>query len=508
MNPVLTPEEAAALDVASEERGVPTSLLMENAGRQLAMAAATVAGGVYGRRAVVVCGKGNNGGDGLVAARHLARLGVRVAVILLEEPAEGAPKHQAARLGEVAGIRVGGAADLEREVGRADVVLDCIFGTGFRGTPEGDIAVAISTINDSGAPVLAADIPSGVDGRTGAVTGSAVQAAVTIAFGVAKPGDLLFPGAGYAGLVEVVDIGFPGDLISTHLWEVEPDDVTALIPERLPDTTKREAGNVLVVGGSATMTGAVCLAAAAAYRSGAGLVTVAVPESILPIVQASLSEPVFIALPEADAEVGGGIAPLALDVLWDGLGDYGAIAVGPGMGRSPGAAEFARALVAAAPRGLVVDADALNAFEGNLEAFDDRGSADIVLTPHVGEFARLTGMSPDNVRADRVAAVRDLAARLGVSVLLKGSHTLIGEPSQEVRINPTGSSALATGGTGDVLSGAIAALMARGLESFDAATVGAYVHGVAGSLAGLEFGDGATAGDVSSMLPIAFEGVA
>lgn len=425
-------------------------------------------------------------------------------MVLLEHPAQGAPNDQLARLSEVAGIRVGGPSDLEREVARADVALDCLFGTGFRGTPEGEVADAIATLNGAEAPVLAADIPSGVDGATGAVAGVAVRAAVTLAFGVAKPGDLLFPGAEYAGLVEVVDIGFPGDLISTHLWEVEPEDVSALIPERRPDTTKREAGNVLVVGGSGTMTGAVCLAAESAYRAGAGLVTVAAPGSILPVIQSSLLEPVFIALPEED----GAISPSALEVLWDGLGDYGAIVVGPGMGRSPSAAEFSRALVAAAPRGLVVDADALNAFEGRLADFDDRGSADIVLTPHLREFSRLSGMEIEEVRADRVAAVRELAARLGASVLLKGSRTLIGEPSREVRINPTGSSALATGGTGDVLSGAIAALMSRGLESFDAATVAAYVHGIAGSLASLEFGDGAIAGDVCSMLPAAFEGVA
>jgi NAD(P)H-hydrate epimerase len=426
---------------------------------------------------------------------------VRVAVTLLEAPAEGLPREQAARLGEVAGIRVGGFDDLERELERADVVLDCIFGTGFRGKPEGDFCEAIELVNDMGVPVLSADIPSGVDGATGAVAGVAVQAAVTLTFGAAKPGALLFPGAGFAGLVEVVDIGFPGDLVSSRLWEVEASDVASLLPQRPLDTTKREAGNVLVVGGSATMTGAVCLAAQSAYRAGAGLVTVAVPESILPVVQGTLVEAVFVALPEED----GGIAPAAMDVLRDGLDDYGAISVGPGMGRSEAAAVFARALVAAAPRGLVVDADALNAFAGALGGFDDRGRADIVLTPHIGEFARLTGRDTDDIRADRVAAVRELSSQIGANVLLKGSSTLIGEPSGEVRINTTGSSALATGGTGDVLSGAIAALIARGMESFDAATAASFVHGIAGSLAALEFGDGVTAGDVCAMLPLAFE---
>ena len=506
MRPVLTPAEASALERASEALGVTTVSLMENAGRATAMAASDVAGGIYGRRAVIVCGKGNNGGDGLVAARHLSRWGMRVSVVMVEDPSSlaGLAAVNLARLVEAPGVRVVGLTALERELARADIVADCIFGTGFRGVPEGAHAQAILAINGSEVPVLAVDIPSGVNGENGVVAGEAVSATVTVTFGAAKAGLVLYPGAAHAGLVEVADIGFPSELVTSDLLMVERDDIACLLPERQPETHKRSTGVVLVVGGSRSMTGAVCLAAEAAYRAGAGLVTVAVPEGILPVIEAAVLEATFLPLPET---ADGTIAADAFKVIWERLGSFDAIAVGPGMSSHEESAEFTRALVAAAPKGMVVDADGLNAFAGHLEAFDDRGSADLVLTPHVGEFARLTDATSADVEADRVARVRELSARVGATVLLKGSRTLIAEPSGEVRINPTGSSALATAGTGDVLTGTIAALMARGLESYDAATVGAYVHGLAGLVAASQLGEGTTAGDVAGTLPEVLEEV-
>ncbi len=506
MKPVLTPAEAAALDSASEAAGITTAWLMENAGRATAMAAADLAGGVYGRRAVIVCGKGNNGGDGLVAARHLSRSGMRVSVVMMEDPTSltGLAASNFARLAEAPGVRVRGLQELDRELARADVVTDAIFGTGFRGAPEGAYARAISAINGSEVPVLAVDIPSGVDGTNGTVAGEAVAASVTVTFGAAKAGLVLYPGAAFAGLVEVADIGFPPELVVGDLLMVEREDVAARLPERAPDSHKRATGVVLIVGGSRNMTGAVCLAADAAYRAGAGLVTVAMPEGILPVIESAVLEATFLPLPET---ADGTIAAAAFDVLWERLGSFDAIAVGPGMSTHEETAGFTRALMAAAPKGLVMDADGLNAFAGRLEEFDDRGSADLVLTPHVGEFARLMGISSAEVQTDRVARVRELAARIGATVLLKGTRTLIAEPSGVVRINPTGSSALATAGTGDVLTGTIAALMARGLDSYDAATVGAYVHGLAGLVAASQLGEGTTAGDVAGSLPETLEEV-
>ncbi len=517
MRPVLSPAEAAGLDRACEDRGIAMSWLMENAGDALARATVDEAGGVYGRRAVVVCGKGNNGGDGLVAARLLDTWGMRVSVVLLEGPEAfaGPVAGNLARLTHTA-ARVRALDALPRELDRADVAIDAIFGTGFHGVADGVAAEAIIAMNEAATPVVAADIPSGVDGATGAVDGPAVLADVTVTFGVLKPGVVFFPGAACSGAIEVADIGFPDDLIDGGLAVTESSDVARLLPVRAPDTNKRGTGVVLVVGGSRTMTGAPGLVATAAYRAGAGLVTVAVPESVLPVVETAVPEATFIALPETEE---GAIAAEAFKLLWDRLGDFDAFAIGPGLGRNEETAEFARSLAAAVPQALVLDADGLNAFAGRPEELTDRGAPELVLTPHAGEFARLAGGTPEDAVRDRVASVRSLAGRTQATVLLKGSRTAIGAPgmaetglddavhADPVRINVTGGPALATAGSGDVLTGTIAAMLSRGLTAFDAATAGAFVHGLAGLIAGQELGEGTTAGDVCDQLPRAIRGV-
>jgi NAD(P)H-hydrate epimerase len=496
---VLTPAEAGALDRDSQARGISAATLMENAGREVAQAAAAVAGGVYGVRAVVVCGKGNNGGDGLVAARHLARWGVRVTVLMME-PAEDLREPAAtnvARLAETdVRIRPFSRSSLAREVARADVAVDAIFGTGFRGFPEEEWAAAIGGLNEGGAPVVAVDIPSGVNGETGAVEGEAVWADVTVTFGAVKTGVVLLPGAERAGIVEVADIGFPRDLIRSDLWLMEQRDVAELLPSRELETHKRESGWAFVIGGSRLMTGAVSLAASAAYHAGAGLVTVAVPEGILPVVQSAVREATFLPLPETPA---GTIAASAADVLAERLPHAHAVALGPGMTTDEETAGFIRGLVASCPVPIVLDADGLNAFAGRASELAS-SRADLVLTPHAGEFARLSGDGAKAVAADRVGHVRTLAAETRATVLLKGTRTLVGTPEGHVRVNPTGGSFLATGGTGDVLTGAIAGFLARGLAPVDAASAAAYLHGRAGALAAARGGEGTTAGDVGDHL--------
>ena len=500
MKPVLSPAESAALDRESRARGITVDTLMENAGRAVARAALGVIGGAYGRRAVVVCGKGNNGGDGFVAARHLARPGVRVAVLLLAD--EGSLADETAanfrRLAEV-GIeaRPFSAERMNRELARADVAIDAVFGTGFRGRPEGAHAEAIAAMNRSSAPVVAVDIPSGVNGETGAVDGEAAYALVTVTFGAAKLGVVLFPGAAHSGLVQVVDIGFLPDLVKSDLLLVEEEDVSAVLPHRRPDDEKRRTGVVLVIGGSREMTGAVRLMAEAAYRSGAGLVSVAAPASVVPVVQVGLAEATFVPLPETEH---GTVAKAALDVLGERLGAFDSIAIGPGLTRNDETAEFVRALVGTSQVPMVLDADGLNAFEGRAGQIAER-RADVVLTPHAGEFARLAGIPPADVLHDRVGHARKLAGEVQGVVLLKGRPALVASPSGEVRINPTGGPSLATAGSGDVGTGAIAALVARGLDPLEAATAGAYVHGLAGTLAGMDLGEGTTARDVLEKLP-------
>ena len=471
---------------------------MERAGLAVAHAAADLARGAYGRRAVVVCGKGNNGGDGLVAARHLAAWGMGVAVLLLPDPSTlrdpaAANFH---RLGRVRTLPFSESA-LIRELGRADVAIDGIFGTGFRGLADGQQAAAIDILNKSRVPVVAVDIPSGVEADTGMVRGSAVRAAATVTFGAPKIGALLFPGAAHAGTVQVADIGFPEDLLVGDILLVEGEDVSSMLPVREPEDHKRRTGVVLIVAGSRLMSGAPWLVAQGAYRAGAGLVTVAVPEGIAPMVQARLAEATFLRLPEGPA---GSVAESAWGVLEPKLDGFDAVAVGPGLSTEDETPAFVRRLLRESSVPIVADADAINAFAGRPGELADRAS-EAVITPHAGEFGRLFGMPSSEILEDRIGLARKAAVETRSVVVLKGPRTLVAIPDGEVRVNPTGSPTLATGGTGDVLTGAVGTFLARGLRPADAATAAVYLHGVAGEIAGESFGEGTESGDVARALP-------
>ena len=499
MKPILTPQEAVELDRATQAAGVAAEVLMERAGRAVARAVLDLLGGAYGRRAVVVCGKGNNGGDGYVAARVLARTGMRVTVHAVEPVAE-LREPAAANARRVAGetdvvVRPVSAARLAADLSRADVSVDAVFGTGFRGLPEDEWADAIDELNRSDVPVVAVDIPSGVEGETGAVRGSAVVADLTVTFGAAKVGAVLLPGAELAGDVRVVDVGFRGEALRAGAWLAEPSDVAATWPSRDADTHKRASGVLVVVAGSRGMTGAPALIAEAAARVGAGLVIVAAPASALAGVQAAMTEAVAVPLAETrDGAVAEGAVPSILEALERA----DALAIGPGL--TTEAAPVVRAVLGASPVPAVLDADGLNAFAGDAASLADR-SVDAVLTPHLGEFGRLTGVKGSDVDADRLGHVRALASTSRAVVLLKGSRTVIADPAGDVRINPTGSPVLATAGSGDVLTGVIGGLLARGVPALDAATSGAYVHGIAGTLAGRATVEGTLARDVIAHLP-------
>jgi NAD(P)H-hydrate epimerase len=501
MKPVLTPEQAVDLDRETQARGVAAAELMERAGRAVARAAREVAGGAYGRRAVVVCGKGNNGGDGLVAARHLDRLGLRTTVVLLEDPEElrEPAASNARRMAEVPGVRVRTFHErgLERELARANVAVDALFGTGFRGMPEDAWAAAIAALNAGEAPVVAVDIPSGVHGGTGAVEGEAVRAELTVTFGAAKLGAVLMPGAEHAGVVRVVDIGFADELMRPRAWLTEPSDVAAWLPSRDTDTHKRASGVLVVVAGSRGMTGAARLIAAAAGRIGAGLVTVASPQGAVPQIQAGLTEPTFLPLPET-AE--GTVAADAAAPVLERLEAADALAIGPGLTTDERTVAFVRDVVRRSPVPVVLDADGLNAFTGDGAGLADR-QADAVLTPHVGEFSRLTGVKARDLDADRPTHVRALATQANAVTLLKGNRTAIAAPDGGLFVNVTGSPVLATAGTGDVLTGMIGGLLARGVAPQEAAAAGAYLHGLAGLFAGRDLGEGAVAGDVLQRVP-------
>jgi len=447
----------------------------------------------------VVCGKGNNGGDGLVAARYLERWGMGVTVLTLADPDsfQGPARANFDRFAAPGGRwKAFSPEALRRELDRSEVAVDAIFGTGFRGAPEGEFAAAIDGLG-SGPPVVAVDIPSGVEGDTGAVRAASVAAAVTVTFGALKPGLVFQPGAAHRGEVVVADIGFPPDLVRSDLSLVEAAAGPRALPSRDPETTKRRVGVVLLLAGSRVMTGAAILAATAATRAGAGLVTLAVPEGILPVVEAGLTEGTFLPPPET---ADGTVSEAAWPVLQEQLSRVSAAAMGPGLTTNLSTSELVRTFVREATVPFVLDADGLNAFVGRSNDLAER-SADAVLSPHLGEFGRLTGLNPNEVAEDRVGHARKAAAEFRCTMLLKGSRTVVAEPDGRATVNPTGGPYLASGGTGDVLTGTVAALLAQGLRAADAAMAGAYVHGLAGRIAADEIGDAAVASDLLSRLP-------
>ena len=474
MKPLLTPAEMAEADRRTIEAGTPVEVLMDRAGRAVAWGVREVCGGVYGRRGVVVCGKGNNGGDGLVAARVLRGWGVRVDTFALEDGID--------------------AARFERAIARADVFVDAMFGTGFTGELEGDAARVVDTVAGYSVAVVAVDIPSGVNGLTGAVDGPAVSADRTVTFAARKPGLLFEPGRSHAGVVTVADIGI--DVGTPQAGVTEAADVSAWIPRRAPDTHKWAVGGVMVVGGTLGMTGAPMLVSRAVLRAGAGIVWCGMPGEAA--AAASGSEVITVALP---ATPDGALDARAASVVLRELDRFGSLVVGPGLGRDERTQSAVIQLVADAPVPLVLDADGLNALRGDLAPLRMRHTmleATAVLTPHDGEFTRLMGEPPGK---DRIAAARRLAAATDAVVLLKGSATVIAEPGGgRIAVNPTGGPWLASAGTGDVLSGIIGALLARGCDAFSAAAAGALIHGRAADRAGHT---GMIAGDLIEAIPAA-----
>jgi NAD(P)H-hydrate epimerase len=447
--------------------GYPDSMaeLMEHAGT--AVAERALAAFADARSFAVVCGKGSNGGDGRVAARVLGGQGREARIV--EAAGEEAP-----------------------DLGEPDVIVDALFGTGFSGEPRPEAARVIEAINASPAPVVAVDVPSGVDSSTGEVVGAAVRAEVTVTFQWRKLGLVVAPGRFHAGTVHVADIGLR-EADGIEASALEPPDLLH-VPARAPGDSKYTAGAVLVVGGSRGLTGAVCLAAEAALRADAGYVAVAAPASALPILEQRLLEPVKRPCPE-DAE--GRLTEDAAETILAQAERAGAIALGPGLGRSDGTKALVRRLLAELEKPVVVDADAL----WQLEPWSGRAPA--VLTPHAGELGRLLGKESSWVDAHRLAAVREAAEQFEQVVLLKGADTLVARRGEPLLVSDLGPPALATAGTGDVLTGVVAAFLAKGLPAQRAAAVGAAAHGFAGSLA--DFPRGLVAGDLLQFLPQAFE---
>ena len=479
---------------AIDERGVPSLELMEAAGEAVAEAVREVAETGPVR---VVCGKGNNGGDGLVAARLLASTGHEVDTLLLW-PASELSDDAAANLKrldreprEVAASEV--AAALEG----SGAVVDAIFGTGFEGAPREPADAAIAAINSCGARVVAADIASGVDASTGEAEGAAVNADVTVSFHAAKLGHWIAPGKDHTGELRVAPIGIPDGAPRRPAAGLIGDDVLGLAPTRAPGSTKFTSGEVLVVGGSRGLTGAVCLAASAAIRGGAGYATVAVPADLEPIFEAKLTEVMSRGFGAGDGHLAAGDAEAIAEAAERAKG----VVLGPGLGRAGASKALARALASEIEAPLLIDADGLNAHAGHLDDLAGR-SGGTVLTPHVGELGRLLERDSDEVSAHRLASAREAAERSGAVVVLKGDDTIVAE-GERTAISRGGAAALATAGTGDVLSGVVGAMLARGLEPFEAACAGVHAQQRAGRIAAERIGlpESVIAGDVIQALP-------
>jgi hydroxyethylthiazole kinase-like uncharacterized protein yjeF len=492
LDPLFEAAEMRAADAwAIGEQGVPSLDLMERAGAGLARVTAAAARPGPVR---VVIGKGNNGGDGLVVARLLREEGHEVDVLATVPPGElqGDPAVNLDRLRGAAPEPFG--PELLEGSG---AVVDALLGTGFEGSPREPLASAIAAINSQDAPVVACDVPSGVNASTGEVEGEAARAAVTATFHGSKIGLHVEPGKSHAGRVEVVEIGIPRGAPSAATAGLISERVLGLYPRRERTGSKFTSGVVVVAGGSLGLTGAPTMAARSAQRAGAGYVQVAVPAPVQPAVDLRLLEQMSRALPDED----GFHTAAGVEVVAEMAARAGAVVLGPGIGRAESAVEFARGVTAAVHTPLVVDADGLNAHAGRLELFRERESP-TVLTPHEGELGRLLEVDSDEIKARRLEHAREAAERSGAVVLLKGDDTIVAAPGGLVAINPAGTPALATAGTGDVLSGLIGALLAKGLAAVEAAALGALAHGLAGRAAADRVGvEHVMAGDVIDTLP-------
>lgn len=502
---VLTAAQMREVDRRTSELGIPSIILMENAGHRVMEVLEKHYAPLAGQRIVVICGKGNNGGDGLVVARQLhTRVHPHsLYVVMAGDPGEmkgdAAANFQMLR---AAGCTV--STSITAEMEQATLIIDAVLGTGIHGGAEGRSLELIRAINNGfpAAEVVAVDVPSGLDSDSGKLPGEAVQANHTVTFTAPKPCLVLSPAREYAGRVHVGAIGSPADLYdkdpSVFLSLSESSLFSHLFSPRPKDSNKGLYGHVLVIAGARGKTGAAAMAGIAALRAGAGLSTVASAESAITAIASHAPEIMTEPLPETDI---GSISIRALDpsVLPAITAKKNVIALGPGMGTHPDTGQLIRRLVEELRVPMVIDADGLNA----LDRKDLRGRAPRILTPHPGEMSRLTGKTVAEVQADRIGLARGFAQERGVHLVLKGNRSVIAAPDGRVWINPTGSPAMATGGTGDVLTGLIAGLVAQFPDQLEAALLAAvYLHGRAGELGAAKLGEKALiATDLFDYLP-------
>lgn len=509
---VATAAEMQALDRrAATECGIPSLLLMENAGAETVRELLAAFPRTRESRVLILCGRGNNGGDGFVVARRLLGRGMAVCTMLLarREEVQGDARINLDILHTLgaAPVEVGDTSAVREALAAADVVVDALLGTGAQGPARGVIAETIGYVNQAARPVVSVDVPSGLGADAPEAPGPAIRAAVTVTFALPKPSLVLFPAALHAGTVRVVDIGIPQSLwvdAPMTLGVLEAADVAPAFPVREAAAHKGTFGHVLLIAGSVGKSGAAALAALGALRVGAGLATVAVPASLHDIMENKLTEAMTVPVPETDART---MAGEALDTLLGLAEGKDAVAIGPGLGTHPSTQALVRELVARLRIPMVVDADGINALAGAGDTL--RGAAaPVVLTPHPGECSRLLAAPVAQILRERIPLVHKAVEDFGVTLVLKMARTIVGAPGDGIAVVPTGNPGMATGGTGDVLTGVIAGLMGRGVSAARAARAGAYLHGLAGDLAAERVGPEAMlAGDLLACVPDAIRRV-
>jgi len=512
--PVLTAAEMRQADRQTiDEIGLPGVVLMENAGSAVAEVIRKRFPAL--RRPAILCGRGNNGGDGFVVARRLQDLRPEVYLMgIRDDVRDDARVHLDVlerSVGKVVEVADALAWERTRErLRRSDLVVDALLGTGLKDAPTGLVADAIkdlTRLRELGVPVLAVDLPSGIPSDSGDLPWPVVPASLTVTFASPKYGHVLPPACDWVGELVTVDIGIPKAVLEKQqpkLFLLEAADAARAFPERTPESHKGTYGHLLIVAGSIGKTGAAVLAATGALRSGVGLVTVATPVNALPLVAAGRPEVMTEPIPVTAA---GNLSREACDRVLSLAASRDAVVIGPGLGQEPGVREFVREFVRRCPVPLLVDADGLNALappaggriRGALDALEL--GRPTVLTPHPGETARLSGLRPEEIQKRRLETARGLARETGALVVLKGHRTLVVDSTGRAAVNPTGNPGLATAGTGDVLAGMIGALLARH-EAWDACNAGVYLHGLAGDLAAARRGQASlVAGDVLEALP-------
>ncbi len=504
---LVTAAQMAAIDRRAIAGGIPSLKLMEVAGLGVVQVLADVLDGFAQRQLVVLCGKGNNGGDGFVVARHAVMQGASVQVFLAApvDDVQGDVRVNLDRLPVPVCQLSNEFSAVRNALKKADGVVDALLGTGIRGGARGCIADVIGLLETVACPIVSVDVPSGLDADTGRINGPCVTATCTVTFAKPRLGHFFYPGRSQCGRLHVVDIGIPETAIEAENVEtylISPAMARHLLPHRAPNAHKGDCGRVAVVAGSVGLTGAAALSATAALKSGAGLVTLCVPESLNDILEAKVTEAMTKSVPEVrkarclSLRAYGEILRLAKQA--------DALAIGPGLGTHRETVALVRRLVCNVKVPTVIDADGLNALSGDLDAVKSC-NAPLILTPHLGEFSRLTGQSIDAIKRDPAGLARRFAVNTGAVLVLKGAPTIVAMPNGKMYFNPTGNAGMATGGTGDVLTGVLVALLGQGLSVSDAACLGVYMHGLAGDLAAENIGQiGLTAGDLAASLPNAF----